>query len=171
MKLAIKVALVFALGMSTAWAIQNAVKRSKYVDENYGYSLELPKFPGAGPTRLSTALIVTGPRGSSVAPSVDVTIYPNSRTVKDYRELMLGHFKQIGLKLNSEKELKVSGKDAVEFDYEGGSLEPGARPLHFLALAVVERERVVVVTCSATPKAFPGLEKEFRACINSLKFP
>jgi hypothetical protein len=162
------VSLSFFLG--TAWAVQKAVKRSKFVDETYGYSIELPKFPGANPNSNATAFIVTGPPANGFAPNVNVTIQGISTTLKAYRDLSVAQFDQLGLKVNSEKERKVSGREAIEFDYEG-KLPQADKAFRFLALAVVEKERIVLVTCTATPQTFPAVEAEFHACIDSMKFP
>ncbi len=91
-------------------------------------------------------------------------------TRKAYRDLSIGQFEQLKFKLNSEKELTVSGRDALRLDYEG-TVPQGGKEYHFLALAVIDKERVVLVTCTALPENFAAVEPEFQACIASLKFP
>jgi hypothetical protein len=169
MKITIKAAFLVLLLLSTAWAYQKVVKRSKYVDETYGYTIETPKFPGAGPTTPGTALIVTGPAADGFAPNVNVNIQATATTAKAFHDLSVGQFKQLGCKLNSDRQIKVSGRDAVEFDYEGTL--GGDKTLRFLSLAVIDKDRVILVTCTASPESFKTLEAEFRACINSLKLP
>jgi hypothetical protein len=169
MKTSFKATIALLLLAGTAWAFQKAVKRSTFIDETYGFSIEAPKFPGAGPKTPGTPLILSGPPADGFAPNVNVTIQATSTTAKAFRDLSVGQLKQLNIRLNSERQLKVSGRDAVELDYEG--VLGGNRTLRFLSLSVIEKDRVILVTCTSTPEAFEGVEAEFRACLKSFKMP
>jgi hypothetical protein len=169
MKTSIKAAIAILLLAGTAWAFQKGVKRSTFVDTTYGYTIDTPKFPGAKPTTPGTVLIVTGPADDGFAPNVNVTIQATSTTAKAYRDLSVGQLEQLKLKIHSERQLKVSGLDAIELDYEGAI--QGARPLRFLSMAVIDKDRVILITCTSTPEGFAALESEFRASLKSFKLP
>ena len=168
MKTMIKVTLALLLCVGSAWAYQKVVKRSTFVDEVHGFTIETPKFPGATPTTPGTPLIVTGPPANGFAPNVNVTIQATAITAKAYRDLSVEQFQQLGWKLNSEKSLKVSGRDAIELDYEGTQ---AGKSLRFLSMAVMDKNRVILLTCSSLSNAFAPLESEFRACLGSFKLP
>ncbi len=167
MKLRLKVVLGGLLLASSAFAVQKVVKRSTFVDTNYGFSLEAPRFPDAGPTTAGIALVFSGPPKDGFAPNVNVSVQATATTAKAYRELSFAQLDQLKLKRNSDRNLKVSGRDAIEVDYEGTI--GGSKPLRFLALAVIDKDRVIQITCTALPEAFPAVEAEFRACLQSFK--
>ena len=141
-------------------------KRSTYSDAVYGFSFEAPRFPGAARAKPAMAVTVSGPAEGGFASNVNVVIQPRVPSRKAFRDQSLAQFKQLGLTLNSEQELTVSGRDALRLDYSGAI---AGRELHFLALAVIDRDRTLLVTCTATPDAFKDAEPEFRACLDSFK--
>jgi hypothetical protein len=156
-----------AMLIGTTWAAQaTKARRSSYTDEAHGFTLEAPRFPGAGPNVAAIPLVVSGPAEGGFASSVNVGIQASKTTRKGYRELSLGQFRQIGLKVNSDRDVTVSGREAIRFDYEG---QLQGRDLHFLTLAVIDKERVVLVTCTASAAAFPAVAPEFNACLDSFK--
>ena len=169
MKTAIKTALVLILLVGSAWAWQKSVKRSKFVDEGYGFTIETPKFPGVDSTTAGTALIVAAPPSNGFAANMNIAIQPTKTTAKAYRDLSVGELEKFKLKLNSERQMKVSGLDAVVIDYQG-SIQ-GQKPLHFLSMAVIDKDRVLLVTYTASVEGFEALEPEFRASMESFKLP
>jgi hypothetical protein len=169
MKTSIKTTIAILLLAGTAWAFQKAVKRSTFVDTTYGFTIDTPKFPGTKPTTPGTVLIVTGPADDGFTPNMNVTIQATSTTAKAYRDLSVGQFKSLKLKLNSERQLKVSGRDAVELDYEGAL--GGTKILRFLSMAVIDKDRVILITCTTAPEGFAAVEAEFRASLKSFKLP
>jgi hypothetical protein len=160
--------LLVLVSLSVVLAAQNpAATRSAYMDVNYGFALFAPKFPKATNQNV-TPVIFTGPGEAGFSSNVNVTILPlpANTTRKAYHDQSLNEFRQAGLKVNSERNVTVSGKDAIRFDYEG---QARGKNLHFLSLAVIDRDRVIVVTCAATAEAFPAIEPEFSACLDSFK--
>lgn len=162
------VAIAALVAASSAAAYQGgAAKRAAYADDVYGFSIDAPRYPGAAPTTGGVVFIAYGPDKGGFAPNLNVSVQPTATTLKDYDELSTGQFKRIGLKLNARRERKVSGWDAVEYDYEG-ELRPGQK-LRFLSLAVVQPDRVVLATHTIPADAFPGMEAEFRASLASFR--
>lgn len=70
LKATFQVLLVVAVlaGSAVAVAVQKLVKRSTYVDANYGFSLETPRFPGATRTTPGTVFFAAGPPADGSPP-------------------------------------------------------------------------------------------------------
>ena len=164
----VALAVVFT---GTAWAYQQPnPKRSSYVDEVYGFSLDAPRFPGADGKKAGVAISLAGPPTNGFASNINVTIQPIATTLQAFTDLSLAQFKQLNLKVNSQKTYKISGKDALEFDYEGTlNVMNNTKKLRFLVVSVIEKDRVLILTCTALPEEFAKAEPEFRACLDSFK--
>ncbi len=159
-------AAVFLAG--SAWGFQKgSEKRSTFKDNVHGFSIDMPRFPGSGPKAPGVVLIASGPASGKFAPNVNVMVQATRTTVKAYSERSVAQMKQLGMKVNSQKTRKVSGRDALELDYEGSI--NGSPNLRFLSLSVIDKDRVIVVTCTVSPDDFADGEAEYRACIDSLK--
>ncbi len=154
------------VGTGSARSFQRAAKRSHYADAYYGFSIDAPRFPANDAAVNIIPVVFTGPGRDGFASNVNVTVQRTKTTAEAYRELSIGQFKQLDFKVNAERTSKLSGRDAVEFDYQGKVQD---RDLRFLSLAVIDTERVILVTCTATTEAFPAVEAEFRVCIASLR--
>jgi hypothetical protein len=150
----------------TAWAYHRSAKRSRYVDEVVGFALDTPRFPGADPRYTRTPAIFLGPTGEGFTDNVNILVIKQSATLDAFRKQTFAEFEKLKLKMIANRELKVSGQPALELEYAGML---NGRELHFLALAVIEADRVVQVTCTATTKTFAAVEPEFRACLASFR--
>jgi hypothetical protein len=155
------------LGAGTAWSFQHATKRSHYKEELYGYSLDAPRFPMVDQGKSGLTTIFTAPSVDGFSSNVTVVIQGNRTTRDSYRKTSRAEYKTIGAKIISERDLTVSGRDAYEVELEANRQ---GRDLHFLTLAVIDRERVVLITCTATVGEFPKHEAELRACLGSFRF-
>ncbi|WP_435017297.1 hypothetical protein TA3x_004901 [Tundrisphaera sp. TA3] len=160
-------ALCLVAGSSAIAYQKGASTRSSYTDENYGFSIETPRYPGAGPRTPGMVLMVPGPPSKGFAPNLNITVQDVATTTKDYLEMSLGQFPKLGWKVNTHRELKVSGRDAIEIDYEGEA-KPGQK-MHFLAVAVIEKDRVILATATVLAADFAEVEAELRASLASLK--
>ena len=170
LRLSLMLALGLGLGLGTAGAVIQEIKRSKFTDEVAKYTIEIPQFVGAGGKPAAPTLIVTGPPENGFAPNLNVTIQEVTITAKDYKELSLKQFEQAKLKVLGSRDLQVSGRDAIEFQYEG-SFQAGGNAIHYMTLAVIDKERVVLATCACLPDQVAKLEPEFKAALASLKLP
>ncbi|MHB1562370.1 MAG: hypothetical protein ACYC61_33435 [Isosphaeraceae bacterium] len=164
-----RIALVTAVFLAgSAWGFQKgSEKRSTFRDNIHGFSIELPKFPGSAPNAQGVVLIASGPSTGKFSPNVNVMVQGVKTTARAYTDLSLGQMKQLGMKIHSQKTKKVSGRDAIELDYEGSV--NGSPDLRFLSLSMIDKDRVIVVTCTVPPDDFAAGEAEYRACIDSLK--
>lgn len=159
-------ASVLLIGTLVVAQAPPAARQPNYIDSTYGFSFASPAFPQAGAGQPAVPVIVAGPTVDGFASNVNVNIQQLATTRQGYIDLSLGQLRQLGFKINSTTEVTVSGKEGVRFDYEG---KLGGRELHCLALAVVEKERVVLVTCTAQATAYQAIEPEFRACLDSFR--
>jgi hypothetical protein len=150
----------------TAWAYHRAAKRSRFVDEVVGYALDTPRFPGADAKRAGIHAIFLGPAEDGFSNNVNILVIKQSTSLDVFQKVSLAEIEKAKFKLIANRVLTISGHQAVEFEYEGMM---NGRELHFIALSVVEDDRVVQVTCTASSKTFAAVEPEFRACLASFR--
>jgi hypothetical protein len=145
---------------------QSAPAPKTYADTVHNFSLEVPRFEA--PDQGATVLVAHffAPPSEGMAPNVNVLVERNAYTAESYKKATLDGMQTMKMTINSQKELKVGGRDALLLDYEG---KQGDKAMHWLALAVVEADRVLLTTCTAAKDQFPGFEKQFRACLASFK--
>jgi hypothetical protein len=143
-------------------------KPSAYTDGLYGFSLNAPGFPGAGEGQTALRALFFAAAEKGFADNVNVGVQGTDMTLEQYVELSAGQFKQAGFKVNSQARKKVSGREAVAWDYEG---RQGGRELRWLALAVADKSRVFLVTCTASKETFERRRMGFEACLESFKLP
>ena len=166
MRRAVLVVLAAAIGAGAAWAAVVARKPSVYQDGLYGFSIQAPAFPMAPPGSMVIPVMMTAPAEDKFAANVNVAVQQVTLSRDGFRQLSLAQFKQAGFKVNVDRDLTVFGKPAILWDYEGSA---GGRDLHWLALAVIDTERVFLVTCTAPKDTFGKYEQEFHTCVNSFK--
>lgn len=155
--------VLLPLGLALATGAMQA-KHSSYTDAVYNFKLDPPSFPPAADGSSITAATFLAPPDKDFAANVNVMVQKVAMTRDQYAELTRSQFKSAGLKVNSEKALSVSGKEAMLWDYEGSMQN---RELRFLSLAVADKAQVYLVTCTALKAEFPKYEKEFHACVDS----
>ncbi len=141
-------------------------KKSVYVDANYGFSLTPPRFKTATPGSMVVPAIFSGIGDGSFTSNVNINVNVMTTTREQYRKLSLDEFRAANLKVIADTDRTVSGRNAILFSYEGRIQETD---LHFLALAIIDMDRVILVTCTAKQAVFKEMEAEFLACLNSFK--
>lgn len=141
-------------------------KASTYTDALYGFTIQAPQFPKAAAGTGVVPVMMYAPAESGFAANVNVMVQRVATTRKEYRETSRAQFEGMGLRQNPDSDVTVSGRKAIIFDYEGNM---GGQELRWLALAVVDNEQVLLVTCTARKDSFAKYEKEFRACIDSFR--
>lgn len=172
--------VVVVLGGTFLWGVARgkdsaAQRRSSYTDALYGFSMNAPAFARAVPGSMVVPVIFSGQSGTGFAPNVSVNVNRAQFTRDRYRELSLSEFRKTGLVVNSESFREVAGRPAIEWEYSGtlasrdAKGEPMDLDLRFLALAIIDKDRVVLVTCSCQEKVFQEVAPEFRACLASFK--
>ena len=164
-----KTRAVLAIAVLAAVAVwlgaeQPGPMASTYTDALYGFTIQAPQFPPALPNTGVVAVQMYAPAEQGFAANVHVMVQRVATNRQNYRELSLAQFKVGGLTVNSDTDVTVSGREAIILDYEGMM---GDRTLRWLALAVIDTEQVLLVTCTAPKDTFAKYEKEFRACLNS----
>ena len=161
----------FVLGLlaaSAAWGVQGKVARSVYRDEVDGYSVEVPRFPKVGPATAGLRAVFSGLATEGVATNLNILVQPLAGLdLAKYRKATGERFQRNGMKVHQDTLIKVSGRDAIAYDYELGTPEGKFR---VVSIAVFDRERVILVTGTAELDQFAAVESELRASLASLKF-
>ena len=143
-----------------------ADKPSVYSDGRYGCSLTPPAFARGEKDSSGMAASFSGFPKNGFAPNVNVMIQNVSMTLEEYRGISVGQFKQMDLTVLSETRKKVSGKDAIVWEYEG---RLQGRALKWMALAVSDVDRIFLITATALKADYDPVAKEFTACLESFK--
>ena len=138
-----------------------------YKDARFGFTIEPPAFAAAETVSVTPVMFFAAPE-EGFAANLNVSVQTTLMTAKEYAELSRGQFQQMKLEVVSEKAMKVSGRDALLWDYQG---KAQGRDLRWLALAVVDKGRVYLVTATSTADAFPKHEKAFHAALRSFALP
>ncbi|MBV8880926.1 MAG: hypothetical protein JO332_13225 [Planctomycetaceae bacterium] len=141
-----------------------ASKPSLYTDARYGYSIAPPAFPKGAKDTAGLAATFFAPARNGFAPNLGLMIQNVAMTADDYRDLSRKQFKQADFTVLSETAKKVGGKDAILWEYEGKS---GGRELRWIGLAVVDTDKIYLLTATAPKADFDALAPEFRAAIDS----
>ena len=171
----IAVVASFAAGAFVALAAADAVARpapavapSLYTNDVYGFSIIPPAFPKAEKAGAGQAVMFFGPVRKGFANNLNVIVQAAKMSIDEYIELSKGQFKELKIKLSSEKRLKMSGREAALFEYEG---EAQGRDMKWMALAVSDGERIFLVTGTAAAEDYDTVSKEFKASLESFKLP
>ena len=141
---------------------------SEFRDAKYGYVVSPPEFPGPSAGASVLRLAANGPAEAGFAPNMTVMVQEITTTRDQYVAGSKAQTEAIGLTMISTSTREVSGQPAAVLEYEG---QMGTRQMHFLALAVILPERVLLVTYTAPASSFKGLEAEFRRSLESFKLP
>lgn len=155
--------LVVALLAGAAFA--GAEKPSSYVNGPYRFSLTPPRFPDAA-KRSATVFQASAAPVDGAEANLNVQVQPMNMDREQYRALSRGQFRKEGWTVTSEKDLTVSGRDAILWDFEG---KCEGEEYRWLSLAVIDKPKVILATCTSLKRHFAEHEGEFRASLESLR--
>jgi hypothetical protein len=99
------------------------------------------------------------------APNVNVMSQP-AMSPADYRKLSVPQFEQLGFKILSDESGKLGARETITWEYSG---KQQGRDLQFLSRAIFLPKRVLLATCTATPKQFGGMREAFKAALDSIE--
>lgn len=163
----------FAAGAVAALSAADALARpgraagpSAYTNGVYGFSITPPTYPKVEKDSATQAAMFFAPAKNNFASNLGVMIQTSKMSLDEYIKTSQDQFKEANLKVTAENKVKVSGRDAVVWEYEGKAAE---KELKFMALAVVDGDRVFLVTGTATSADYESLAKEFKASLDSFK--
>lgn len=167
------VAAGFAAGALFTVAATDALARpvrpaapSAYTNGVYGFSLTPPVFAKADPDSVTQPAMFVAPAKNGFASNLGVMVQSVKMTLDDYMKLSRDQFTQGGLKVLAETKQKVSGREAVLWEYEGSAQ---GRKLRFMAEAVADGDRIFLLTGTATRDEYEAVAKEFRASLDSFR--
>lgn len=157
---------VLALAATDGFARQDkAARPSQYTNGAYGFSIQPPAYPRAAKDSVLQAAMFFAPAKDGFASNLSVMVQEVKMPLEEYCTISKGQFKQAGLKVLAETRKKVSGRDAVLWDYEG---ELQGRAMKWSSLAVADADRVYLVTGTA-PADDDAFSKEFKASLETFK--
>ena len=161
----------FAAGAAAALTASEAAARpapapSVYTNDVYGFSIVPPAFPKAGKDAGGQAAMFFAPVRNDFASNLNVIVQAAKMTIDEYIALSVGQFKELNIKVTTEKRIKVSGRDAALFEYEG---KTQGLEMKWMALAVADGGRIFLVTGTAAAADYDAVAKEFKASLESFK--
>jgi len=163
----------FAAGAVLTLAATDALARpgraaapSSYTNGAYGFSLVPPTFAKADPDSGVQAAMFFAPGKNGFAGNLGVMVQTVKMTLDDYVALSRDQFDKSGIKISAETKRKVSGREAVLWEYEGAAKD---RKLKWMAMAVVDGDRVFLITGTSTRDDYDALSQEFKASLDSFK--
>lgn len=163
----------FAAGAVAALSAADAVARparaavpSGYTNGVYGFSIVPPTYVKVEKDSATQAAMFFAPAKDGFASNLGVMVQTTKMTLDEYIKTSQNQFKEASLKVTAEKKVKVSGRDAVVWEYEG---EAAGKKLKFMALAIIDGDRVLLVTGTSTGADYDALSKEFKASLDSFK--
>ncbi len=139
---------------------------SRYADGAYGFTIEPPAFPKVAPEATFTRAFFFAPPDGGFSPNVNIMINNKATTLEEYREAALAELKAMNLAVTAQKAVKIAGRDALFLEHQG---KAQGRDLRWMSVALIERDRVILATATALQSHFADYEKEFRACLESIK--
>ncbi len=158
---------VFTVAAGDAFARPGrAAVASAYTNGTYGFSITPPTYPRVDKDAATQAAMFFAPAKNAFASNLGVMIQTTKMSLDDYIKTSQEQFKEASLKVSSEKKVKVSNRDAVVWEYEG---EASGKKLKFMAMAVVDGDRVILITGTASGEDYESLSKEFKASLDSFK--
>ncbi len=166
------VAAAFAAGAFAGAAGADALARparasgpSRYADGTYNISLVPPAFPKAEKDAAHTVATFFAPTRENFAANLVVIAQRVKTTLDQFVENSKGDLQKLGLRAVVERKLKVSGRDAVYWEYES---DPQRRPLKVISLAVLDGDRLFVVNGTSLASD-AEVQKQFQASVDSFR--
>lgn len=140
-------------------------ERDSFVSRDLGCSFTLPILgkPAEGES-VSPAFVFAGAKRDGIQPNINLTVEQRKIRRDDYADESKKNFEKMGWQLISMENAICSGRDCLRIEFNGRYMN---MKLHWLALAVIEPERVLLMTCTAPEKSFEELRTEFRTCLDS----
>ncbi len=166
------VAAAFGAGAFAGAAATEALARpgratgpSQYTDGTYNFSLVPPAFAKVEKDAAHTVATFFAPTRDNFAANLVVIVQRVKTTLDQFVENSKGDLQKLGLRAVVERKLKVSGRDAVYWEYESAQQR---RPLKVISLAVLDGERLFVVNGTSLA-ADADAQKQFKAGVDSFR--
>lgn len=147
-------------------AAEDGKPTSIYRDAGTGFSIVPPAFDMdtfAPMVILANFLSVPNADGVGI---MNIQKQPAIRKLDDFIRMSDMQFKQMGLTVHEKREMRVSGRPAVEYFYEG--VLQGANLKH-RAVAVECDGYILLVTCTTSPERFDELDPLFQESLATLE--
>jgi hypothetical protein len=134
-----------------------------YRDEANGFSLSAPVL-GPVSSGSSQVLTIAGPQSEGFASNCNVQIQHMDGSLKDYEQLSLGQFKQLGWTMLSSSRTEVSGHTAIRWHYTG---EMRGLKFEWLSVVTAREGKFYLLTCTSKKSTSKKDMPAFEATISS----
>jgi hypothetical protein len=158
-------ALAGALAIESAARPSRAPAPSQYTNATYNFTLTPPSFPRVEKDGRQTVATFFAPSQENLAANLIVVVQAAKTSLDDFIGQSKGDMQKLGLRAVVETKLKVSGREAVYWEYES---VPSRRPLKVILLAVLDGERIFVLNGTALASNADVL-KEFKSSVDSFR--
>lgn len=136
----------------------------EYRDDELGFAFTAPSL-GAPPTGQQVQrVLLMGPQIDNFAPNVKVQIKQIQSTRESMIEQSDKDFATNGITVTAKNLREVQGLPAVSYECQWTYQNI---PLRMINLVVVEPNRLIILTCTASQASFPTYDAEFRKAIDS----
>ncbi|MEZ5993393.1 MAG: hypothetical protein R3E76_13730 [Planctomycetota bacterium] len=163
-------AVVLAAGAVETWgdgdAAEDSVKTRTFASKEFAFTIDTTDFPVEQPFKTITVVksLAEEPVGGFM-PNVNVLVQMQETTVEGYMATTKDELKGLGFEMVEIKPIDHAGKKCMWGEYKG---EMGGVELHFLALAIVLEDRVILATGTAAEKDFDKVEAKLEKAVKSL---
>jgi hypothetical protein len=127
------------------------------------YGFQIDTLDGTVGKEPIQAVMMFLPVTESFAPNVNVQIQPYGSTMKDYIALSKKQFEEMKLKFISEHQVS-NNEWTIEYSGQMQNL-----PLHWYARALLNNQKIYLVTATATDTQWPKVSHQLRENVNSFK--
>ena len=134
-----------------------------YTNNYHGFSIVPPAFEGECQEAQSLLSIFYGPIGTDGVPSSVSIVVQRCCTTRDKYSIQSDQqFRRAGIRVDTQRDLSVSGRDAILCEY---NMNVSNREMKCVSLAVIDQERVILVTASAGKADFGRLRDQYIASL------
>jgi hypothetical protein len=143
---------------------ETKVPAATYTNPAYGIGMSVPECDAKEGSYATLAIFYVTDKGVPLG-NMNIGVSMVSTTRAEWLRKALTGIAAQGQKVNSQKMLEVSGRDAFIIDSQG---KVEQQDWHFLSLFIIDAARVIVVTCTALPEKYNEALPQFQGFIRSV---
>jgi hypothetical protein len=165
--LSVEVISMRAFCFSIAWVVlglTQAASGGEYRDDELGFAFVTPNLGVAPAGQQVQRVLLMGPQIDNFAPNVKVQVKHLQTTREAMIEQSDKDFAASGMTVKAKNLREVNGLPAVSYECEWTYQ---TIPLRMVNLVVIEPQRMIILTCTASQSVFPNYEAEFRKTVDS----
>ncbi len=136
-----------------------------YINKSHKFSIVLPAYGVSDECNQDLIAVFYGPsRVAGLINNVTIMTQKCCTTRDKYLKQSLEQFKRLGARLISHSDLSICNCDGKLFEY---NMIMNSGIMRCLSLAVIEDNRVLLITASAPESVFDEFRDQYLACLQS----